>query len=215
TQGGRAQLSGLAGVEAQLRRSIELVNSWLAVYQSTATATAQKLQASQCLPGTAAGAALPAQPIVVVVNGQGISVVPLGQGNPGGSAPPVINLQPPPPHIARPHAPPEIPSREPLADISNDEMKALRAVFGLSPTNATLPNSPAFKKQVAQFQQCKGEPATGRLTDKQKRAALSATDACLPPGSPAPPTGTPPAGTPPGPGPRDTLPALPPPPPVH
>lgn len=210
TQGGRAQISGLAGVEAELRRSVELVSSWLAVYQSTATATGEKLQASQCLPATAAGAAPPAQPVVVVVNGQGVSVVSPGPGNIAGPAPPVINLQPPPPRIARPHAPAPVLSREPLADISNDEMKELRAVFGLSPTNATLPNSPAFKKQVAQFQQCKGEPATGRLTDKQKTAALSATDACLPPGSAAPPTGTPPAARP-----RDTLPALPPPPPVH
>ena len=209
TQGGRREPLGLSDLEMRLRRSIELVTAWVAAYQSTVAATADKLQASQCLPATAAGSP-PVQPIVIVGNGQGVTIGSPGPGGAGSviTVPPPV--QPPPPNIPRPHAPAPIPSTEPPADISNDEMKQLRTVFGLTPTNATLPNSPAFKNKVTEFQRCKGEPATGRLTDKQKQTALSATDACLPRSGAGPG-----AGTPPGPAPGGNLPAQPPPPPTR
>jgi hypothetical protein len=89
-------------------------------------------------------------------------------------------------------------------------MKQLRAVFGLSATNATLPNSPNFKNKVSEFQRCKGEPPTGVLTEKQKATALAGTSACLPPSGNAPAGGTPPRTAP-----SDTLPPQPPPPPTH
>lgn len=203
TQGGRREAAGRASIEVRLRRSVELVTGWIAVYRSTAAATTEKLQAAQCLPATAAGPP-PVQPIIVVTNGQGVTIEPPGAGV---TAPSVITVQPPPPRIARPHAPPPIPSAEPPADISSDEMKQLRAVFGLTSTNATLPNSPLFKNKVSQFQRCKGDPATGRLTDKEKAAALSANDACIPQ-----PGGGSPGGAP---VPADNLPRQPPPPPTH
>lgn len=200
TEGGRA-LSA-AGAEARLRRSIELVTTWLVLYNNTVTATASNLQAAQCLPTTAASP-LQAQPIVIVTNGQKVTVLPAGQDNAGGSAP-VISVQtpqPPPPPIRR-KAPLPSASTGPFAVITLDDDPGLRTAFALAPTETADPSSTNFQSKVRAFQGCRGEPQTGRLSPSQKSDALAGADVCLPKnekpvGQPPAPGGGPPVQPPP------------------
>jgi hypothetical protein len=192
TQGGRA-LSATSA-EARLRRSIELVTSWQAVYQGTVTATTAKLQASQCIPSTAASL-LQAQPIVVVANGQSVTITSAGQDNTTTGSASVITVQTPqapPPKIRQP-----VTSTEPPPD----EMSKLRHVFGLTSTEATFLTSRRFQDKVKSFQNCLNDkltdklPVTGSLTVEQKGLALLGTDSCLPINMPP---GTAPTGSAPG-----------------
>src|SRR5580704_6639228 len=184
TQGGRAgtRLSTV-GAEARLRSSIEAVTAWLAAYNKRVTVTAGKLQAAQCLPTTAASP-LQAQPIVIVTNGQKVTVTPAGQDSTGGSGS-VITLQTPP-------SPPRIRPRVPSTEPSPSEMRTLRQFFKLQSTEATFSTSPAFREKVKEFQRCRGEQESGVLTAAQKKDALDGL-VCMPlPGS-APGGGPPPS----------------------
>jgi hypothetical protein len=199
TQGARA-LSA-TGAEARLRRSIEAVTAWLVLYNTTVTTAAANLQAAQCLPATAASP-LQAQPIVIVTNGQRVTVIPAGQDNAGGPASviavPTAPPTPPPPRITH-KAPPPSASAEPPAVITVEDQPVLHTNFALAPTETAFPNSKNFQSKVATFQRCKGDTATGRLNDTEKTVALAGKDVCLPinqPTGPAPgggPTGQPPS----------------------
>jgi hypothetical protein len=193
TEGGRAGTKG--GAEARLRRSIELVTTWLVLYNATVTATAANLQAAQCLPATAASP-LQAQPIVIVTNGQKVTVTPAGQDSGFGSGITVQTPQPPPPPIRR-KAPLPSASSGPLAVITFDDEPGLRSAFALAPTETAFPNSKNFQNKVRAFQVCRGDPQTGRLSPTQKSDALAGADVCLPKnkipaGQPSAPAGSPP-----------------------
>lgn len=174
SQGGRRPPT--ASVEANLRRSIELVSMWVAVSQNAVARANATLQAVGCVRTSGANAS-PVQPIIFVTDGQSVTT---SQGIPGMS-PTIITVQPtvqpPPPRLRGSSSAPI--STGPNPEISADEMPKLRAAFGLTARNAPYPNWPNFREKVRAFQQCRGDPVTGVLTPQQKTAALSGTDACL------------------------------------
>jgi hypothetical protein len=182
TQGGRAGARLFtSGVEARLRRSIELVTTWVALYNNTVTATAANLVAAQC-PSKTAGSPLQAQPIVIVTNGQNVTVTPGGQDNSSGSGSVfTVQIPPqPPPHPIRRKAPLPSASTGPFAVITLDDEPGLRTGFALAPTETAFPSSANFQRKVRVFQACRGEPTTGRLSPAQKSDALAGADICLP-----------------------------------
>lgn len=173
TQGGRAPASSAAA--ARLRRSVELVSSWVKVYQGAVAATEAKLRALQCV-SPAGAVAGPAQPIVIVTGGQTVSTSSIGADGVAGTVP-VITVQPPPPPLRRSSASPSGRTGQP--PVSDGDLPKLRAAFGLSENNAPSINAPAFRAAVRSLQKCLGMRQDGALTPDLRSLALANTDRCL------------------------------------
>ena len=163
TQGGKPDKSGVAAAEADLRRSIQLVNEWAKVYQSVVSATDTRLRASQCIPSNAPNPS-PSQPIVIVTNGQSVTTNP-GTADAGGVSSTVINVQPSPP--ARVVVGSDV-ARNPK---ETPEFKCLREALGLKAQQASSEVDRKFVEQVKAFQKGRGiKDPTGFLSLTEKTA---------------------------------------------